>query len=105
MKLNLLIIVPARKGSTNFKNKNIALCNKEPLVNYSFKAANLIKENKKFLFFSNDLKNIIILSKRFFFNEEYILPKKISGKFSRDLDFVNDTLKYLKRKKLLLNMV
>ena len=49
MKLNLLVIVPARKGSTGLKNKNTLLLNNLPLVEFSFKAASLIK--KKDIYF------------------------------------------------------
>ena len=50
MKLNLLVIVPARKGNTGLKNKNTLLLNNLPLVEFSFKAASLIKKKKDIYF-------------------------------------------------------
>ena len=43
-KKNLLIIVPARGGSTGLKNKNIKNLGGKPLLYYSLKAGEIINE-------------------------------------------------------------
>ena len=48
-KYELLIIIPARSGSKQIKNKNLAYINKHPLISYSIAAAKKINVKKKLL--------------------------------------------------------
>ena len=53
MNYKLLVIIPARKGSSGIINKNLIKLNGKPLVFYSLQAAKEIIEKKKdnFLFY------------------------------------------------------
>ena len=35
--MKIIAMIPARKGSTRLKNKNLAIINKKPLIYYSIK--------------------------------------------------------------------
>ena len=63
MKLNLLVIVPARKGSTGLKNKNTLLLNNLFFVYFFINKNIILKEKKKYLFCYSDSKKILNLSK------------------------------------------
>ena len=65
MKKKLLIVIPARSGSTRVKNKNLRLINNKPLIQYiidSAKKSELLNdiyfnsESTKFKEISNNLK-------------------------------------------------
>ena len=47
IKKKYLIIIPARDGSTEVKNKNLKKINGIPLINFSIKTAIKIKLKKK----------------------------------------------------------
>ena len=94
IKKKLLIIIPARGGSIEIKNKNLLIVNNnKPLIYYSYKAAHFIKDKSKFITCSTDSNKIARACRKFGLNEIIIRPKKYSHKFSRDIEFVNHTLK------------
>ncbi len=101
-KKELLIIIPARGGSIEIKNKNLLIINNnKPLIYYSYKAANFIKDKSKFITCSTDSYKIARTCRKFGLNEIAIRPKKYSHKFSRDIEFVNHILKHYYKNNLI----
>lgn len=101
IKKKYLIIIPARDGSTEVKNKNLKKINGIPLINFSIKTAIKIKLKKKdreICVTTNSLK-IIKNCKKFKDIKLIKRPNQISKKFSRDLEYVNHTLNHFKKKK------
>lgn len=99
-KKNLLIIVPARGGSTGLKNKNILKLGKRHLVYYSLKAGVTIKEKSKTLICSTDNNKIKNIVEQMGFDCPFIRPKNISGKFATDITFVNHAINFFYNKKI-----
>jgi len=100
IKKKLLIIVPARGGSTGLKNKNILLVNKKPLIYYSIKAALEVNEKNSIKICSTDSLKIKKIAKKYKIDTPFLRPKNISKKFSLDIDFVNHALKYFAKKNI-----
>jgi CMP-N,N'-diacetyllegionaminic acid synthase len=98
--VDLLIIIPARKGSKGILNKNIRLLKKHPLISYSIEAAKRIKEKNKIIHISTDSKKILEISKIYYNSNNKLRPKTISKDSSIDLDFLNYTLKLYYKKKI-----
>lgn len=92
-KKKLIIIIPAREGSKEIKNKNLKLINKKPLFYYSLKTAEKLKIKNKFIFCSTDSKKIQKLCLKYNFNADFLRPKKFSQDLSRDIEYVNHALK------------
>ena len=93
-KIELLIIIPARKNSSGLKNKNLRIFNKKILIHHSYEFAKKIKINK-FIFISTDSKKIKnLFKKNYNFHLPVLRPKKYSKKYSRDLEFVNHALQF-----------
>ncbi len=89
----LIIIIPARSGSKGIKNKNIISIKNKPLVYYSIKAAKKFKCKNKLIFCSTDSNKIKKICNKFRINIPFLRTKDISGDTSRDISFVNQTLK------------
>tara|TARA_X000000950_G_scaffold284285_2_gene387070 strand:- start:136 stop:837 length:702 start_codon:yes stop_codon:yes gene_type:complete len=89
--MKIIAMIPARKGSTRLKNKNLAIINKKPLIYYSIKAA---KESKVFdsIFLNSDHKLYESLAKRYDINF-YLRPKYLGRSFTRSDDVVLDFIK------------
>ena len=99
LKKQLLIIIPARSGSKTIKNKNTKKINGVPLIEYTFRFINKIKENSKEVYCSTDSSKIQNLAKKFGIESKPMRPKKYSKDNSRDIDFVNHSLKVFLKKK------
>ena len=99
-KKKLLILIPARGGSTGIKDKNIIKLNKRPLIYYSYLASNFIKEKNKIVTCSSDSKKIINICEKFGLKDNIHRPKKYSLKYSLDLMFVNHALKHFSQKQI-----
>lgn len=97
---DLLIIIPARKGSKGLINKNIKLLKKHPLISYSIEAAKRIKVINKIIHLSTDSIKILKISKKYYDFDNILRPKDISKNNSIDLDFLNHTLKLYNKKKI-----
>ncbi len=93
-KKNLLIIIPARGGSTGLKNKNIKNLGGKPLLYYSLKAGELIAEKSKELICSTDSKIIKKIVEKMKYNVPFLRPKNISGKYATDVTFINHALNF-----------
>ena len=103
IKKNYLIIIPARKGSTELKNKNLRKINEIPLIDYTINFATKIKLKKKerdICVTTNSLK-AIKHCKKFKDIELIRRPHKISTNISRDLEFVNHSLQHYAKKNFL----
>lgn len=91
---NLLVIIPARGGSTGLKNKNIKKLGNKPLLYYSLKAGVEIYEKSKIIICSTDNPGIQKIVKKLGYNAPFLRPKNISGKFATDITFVNHAINY-----------
>ena len=100
LKKQLLIIIPARSGSKTIKNKNTKKINGVPLIEYTFKFTNKIKENSKEIYCSTDSSKIQKLANKFGIAAKPMRPKKYSKDISRDIDFVNHSLNVFAQKKI-----
>lgn len=95
--MNIVAIIPARKGSKGIKNKNIMLYQKKPLLFHSIKTALKLKKINKVLV-STDSKKYKSLAEKF--GAEVVLrPKKISQDNSVEKEFLVHAYNYLKNEK------
>ena len=93
-----VLFIPARKGSTGIKGKNLVKLNGKPLINYTLKICK--KFPKKFItFVSSDSKKILEHAKNFGFKERYVRPKKISTSKSNVVDSIIHGVEWLKKEK------
>ena len=100
-KKQLLIIIPARSKSKSLKNKNIKNFGKHPLVSYSIEAAKHIQEKDKIIHLSTDSKKYFNICKKYYDFDYDLRPKKLSKDYSMDIEFLNYTLNYYYKKKIL----
>lgn len=100
IKKNLLVIIPARGGSTSLKFKNIKNLGGKPLIYYSLLAAKAIKEISKKIICSTDNKKIANIAKTLGYEVPFLRPKNISGKYATDITFVNHAIKYFFNNKI-----
>jgi len=98
--MNIVAIIPARKGSKGIKNKNIIIYKKKPLLFHSIKSAFQLKKINRVIV-STDSKKYKSLAQKF--GAEVILrPKKISGSKSLDKEYLVHAYNYLKSKENLI---
>ena len=96
--MKYILFVPARKGSTGLKGKNLINLNGKPLIDYTLKLSQ--KFPKEFiLFVSTDSKKIKDYSKKYGFKENYLRPKKLSTSKSNIVDGIIDGIEWLKKNK------
>ena len=86
----ILVIIPARGGSKEIKNKNIMLVNDKPLIYYTIKPALEAKEKGMVdeVFVSTDSVKIAAVAKNLGVNTPFLRPKKISGDKAKSIDLV-----------------
>ena len=92
--MNILAIIPARKGSKTIKDKNIINYKGKPLIYYSIKTAlksNLINK----VIVSTDSKKYQSLSIKFGASAPFLRPKNYSKDNSSDRDFILHASKFL----------
>jgi len=94
--MNILTIIPARKGSTRVKNKNILNFNGKPLIYYSIKEAKKSKKLKKIVV-STDSKKIALIAKKCGVEVPYLRPKYLSRKRSSSWDVVKHLINFYKK--------
>ena len=93
--MNIVAIIPARKGSKGIKNKNIMIYKKKPLIYHSIKTALKLKKIDRVLV-STDSKKYKSLAERY--GAEVILrPKKISQDNSLEKEFLVHAFNHLKK--------
>ncbi len=92
-KKDLLVLIPARRGSSELKNKNLVLIQGKPLIYYTIKIAKKFKSKKNQIFCSTNSQDIKNICEKNGLEMPFLRPNSISKKLSRDLDFVNHALK------------
>tara|TARA_X000000950_G_scaffold289170_1_gene410436 strand:- start:4405 stop:5106 length:702 start_codon:yes stop_codon:yes gene_type:complete len=100
MKKRLIIIIPARSGSTSIKNKNMKKINGKPLLYYTCNFAKKLKNKENVIIGCTDKKKI-----QNYFNSQKILspflrPANISKKFSLDIEYINYSLNFFSQKNI-----
>jgi|TARA_Y100000389_G_C17364546_1_gene465540 N-acylneuraminate cytidylyltransferase len=100
IKKKFLIIIPARSGSSKLKNKNMRLVNNKPLLYYTCKFANQLKNKNNIIVGCADSKKINTFFTKCGILAPFLRPKKISKKFSLDIEYVNYTLDFYSRKEI-----
>ncbi len=93
--MQTVIFVPARKGSTGIKGKNLIKLNGKPLISYTLKLCKKFSKNFT-VFISTDSKKIKNYSKKFGYIDEYLRPKKLSTSKSNIVDGIIHGIEWLK---------
>ena len=96
-KLKILAVIPARKGSS-LKNKNIKSYKGKPLIFHTIITALSSKLINKIIISTDSTKYKKLCIEKFKNKIEipFIRPRSISGKFSRDYDWIKHCLLFLK---------
>lgn len=106
IKKELLIIIPARSGSTELKNKNIVKINNKPLIFYTCLFANKIKNKDYEIIGSTNSKKISKIFNQYKIKTPFIRPNIISKKYSLDISYVKIMPSIFSIKKIfILNLV
>jgi len=99
-KKNILVIIPARKGSSELKNKNLILIYGKPLIYYTIKIAKKFESKNNQIFCSTNSLDIKKICEKNSLKVPFLRPNSISKKLSRDIDFVNHALKNFNKKNI-----
>lgn len=100
IKKELLIIIPARSGSTELKNKNIIKIKNKPLIFYTCLFANKIKNKDYEIIGSTNSKKISKIFNQYKIKTPYIRPNNISKKYSLDISYVNHAINFFYKKNI-----
>ena len=92
--MRVIGITLARGGSKGIPKKNLALLDGKPLIEYTFKEALGSKLLDRYIL-STDDKEIADIA-RSFKAEVVMRPSELSGDFSRDIEFHQNVLNYLR---------
>ena len=94
--MKILGFIPARSGSKGVKNKNIALINNIPLIEYTFKQIEKVRK-KNLVIISSDCKKIEKITKKY--KDFYFLnrPKILSQDTSAKIDVIKHLIKFVKK--------
>ena len=93
--MNIVAIIPARKGSKSIKDKNIVRYKGEPLIYHSIRTALSIKLINRTIVSTNS-KKYQLIAKKFGADVPFIRPNKISADYSTDREFLIHAYEYLK---------
>ena len=93
---SVLAIIPARRGSTRIKNKNMRLLNGKPLVQHTFEAA-MNSNNIDYTIVSTDDQAIISLALKMGINAPFVRPDSLAQENSLVVDAVNHALKWYQK--------
>lgn len=96
--MNILALIPARKGSTSIKNKNLVKIDNKPLIYFPIKVAKKSKLINRIIV-STDSDKIKKVSLKYGAEVPFLRPKKISGYLSKDIEFIKHAIKILKKDK------
>ena len=99
-KFKILGVIGIRSGSKGIKNKNILPFNGQPLVARILKTALKSKYINR-LIISTDSKKYAKISKKYGAEIPFLRPKKLSGDKAHELEFINDLLIKIKKKKIM----
>jgi len=87
-KPNILVIIPARKGSKGIPSKNKKELQGKPLVSYTLDIASKLKKNY-FSYVSSDDEEILKIAKDYGIENNGLRPSKISGDKALTLDVLH----------------
>jgi len=104
MKDKIFCLIPARSGSKRIKNKNIINFYGKPIIAYSIIAAIKSKLFKE-VFVSTDSTKISEIAKDYGAKIPFLRPKEISNDYSIDEQVITHFLKYMKNKKIKLDIL
>ncbi len=99
------VIIPLRAGSKGIKNKNIALFNGEILVNFLIKKILKIKNINKIYILTDSEKYKKKILKHQKVDTSYIRSKKLSGDNSSIYELIDDFLKFIQKRNILINKI
>ena len=96
--MKILCTICARGGSSNLKNKNTKIINRNPLIAYTI---NIALKSKIFedIIISSDSKKIINIAKKYGINKYIYRSKKLSTDHSIKLDVIKDC--FIKAEKMM----
>lgn len=96
-KLNILAVIPARKGSKRVPNKNMQLINKKPLVYYTISEA-LRSKRITDVILSTDSKKILNYAKKFKnLNIPFLRPARLAKDRVESLPVVKHAMFYMEK--------
>ena len=95
--MNIVAIIPARKGSKSIKNKNISIYKNKPLIFHSIKTALSIKLIDRVLVSTNS-KKYRKIAINYGAEAPFLRPENISKDTSLDRDFIIHAYNFLKFK-------
>ncbi len=98
-KFKIIALIPARKGSERFKNKNIVSLMSHPLLAYSIYSAKKSQIFDKIIVSTDSIKYAKI-AKKYGAEVPGLRPKKISKSKSSDFEWVNYVINFYKKKKV-----
>ncbi len=93
-----ILFVPARKGSTGIKGKNLVRLNGLPLIHYTLKICKKFSKNH-IVFVSTDSKKVKNYAKKFGYFNKYLRPKKLASSKSNIVDSIIHGVEWLKKDK------
>ena len=99
------VIIPLRAGSKGIKNKNITLFNGEILVNFLIKKILKIKNINKIYILTDSEKYKKKILKHQKVDTSYIRSKKLSGDNSSIYELIDDFLKFIQKRNILINKI
>ena len=99
------VIIPLRAGSKGIKNKNIALFNGEILVNFLIKKILKIKNINKIYILTDSEKYKKKILKHQKIDTSYIRSKRLSEDNSSIYELVDDFLKFIQKRNILINKI
>ena len=99
------VIIPLRAGSKGLKNKNIALFNGEILVNFLIKKILKIKNINKIYILTDSEKYKKKILKHQKVDTSYIRSKKLSEDNSSIYELIDDFLKFIQKRNILINKI
>ena len=104
MKDKIFCLIPARSGSKRIKNKNIINFYGKPIIAHSIIAAIKSKLFEE-VYVSTDSIKISKIAKRYGAKIPFLRPKEISNDYTIDEQVITHFLKYMKNKKIKLDIL
>ena len=93
--MEILGIIPARGGSKGIRNKNIALLNNKPLIEYTIKAAHESRLISRCIL-SSDSEKIITISKKLGLEVPFVRPRELSTDDAPALPVIQHAVAWLR---------
>ncbi len=94
--MNILGIIPARKGSQRLPGKNLKLLKEEPLIVHTFKAAKSSASLSRLIVSTND-EEVIRLAQQHGIEVPFLRPEEYASDTATDFDWVSHAVGELKK--------